>query len=148
MALSLFHFPEQDLPRNRNSYAVSCHPELVEVAFIFSSNAFAVVVTGEEFNGISTNVVIPPAIAAFVAVSNPSQSVLPGSLMCTCGSITPAISTLFPRSMTGKSPAGNSSTTSAIIPSLISTTAFLIPSGSYDTITYDGGIKHSQGNES
>ena len=47
----------------------------------FSSKAFTVVVTGEEFNGISTNIVIPPDSAALVAVSNPSQSVLPGSFM-------------------------------------------------------------------
>ena len=95
----------------------------------FSSKAFEVVVTGVEFNGMSTNVVMPPAIAALVAVSKPSQSVLPGSLICTCGSVTPGISTLLPTSITGKSPVGNSGSTSVMIPFLISTAAFFIPAG-------------------
>jgi hypothetical protein len=73
------------------------------VAFIFSSNAFAVVVTGEEFNGISTRLVIPPAIAALVAVLNPpSQSSHFIDVYMRINHS--AISTLSPASITGKSP--------------------------------------------
>jgi hypothetical protein len=46
----------------------------------FFWNAATVVVAGIEFSGMSTIVVTPPAAAARVALSNPSQSVRPGSL--------------------------------------------------------------------
>ena len=55
-----------------------------------------VVVGGSEFNGISTMVVIPPAAAARVAVANPSHSVRPGSLTCTCESTSPGMITRLP----------------------------------------------------
>src|SRR5579863_56932 len=44
-------------------------------------------------SGMSTSVVTPPAAAASVAVSNPSHSVRPGSLMCTWVSTSPGRST-------------------------------------------------------
>jgi hypothetical protein len=47
---------------------------------------------------MSMILVMPPAAAARVAVSNPSQSVLPGSLMCTWASITPGMITALPKS--------------------------------------------------
>ena len=47
------------------------------------SKPATVVVAGMLFSGMSTSVVMPPAAAARVAVSNPSQSARPGSLMCT-----------------------------------------------------------------
>ena len=46
-------------------------------AATFASRAATVVVTGSEFSGMSTIVVVPPAAAAFPAVSNPSQSARP-----------------------------------------------------------------------
>ena len=52
------------------------------------------------YRGMSTMVVIPPAAAALVAVSYPSQSVRPGSLMCTCASTIPGIITSLPPSIT------------------------------------------------
>ena len=64
----------------------------------FSSKAVLVIVTGIQFNGISTKVVIPPAAAAWVAVLKPSHSVRPGSLICTCESTKPGINILLPRS--------------------------------------------------
>ena len=70
---------------------------------IFISKASAVVVTGSQFNGMSMTVVIPPAIAAWVAVKNPSHSVLPGSLMCTWLSTKPAITTSPVQSTTSPS---------------------------------------------
>ena len=51
--------------------------------------------------GMSTMVVIPPAAAAVVAVSKPSQSVLsPGSLTWTWLSTMPGINTREPQSTT------------------------------------------------
>ena len=52
-----------------------------------------VVVAGTLLSGMSTSVVTPPAAAARVAVSKPSHSVRPGSLMCTCVSTTPGDTT-------------------------------------------------------
>jgi hypothetical protein len=66
----------------------------------FSRNAAAEVVAGMLFRGISINVVTPPAAAARVAVENPSQSARPGSLICTCVSTTPGITTKSPASCT------------------------------------------------
>ncbi len=48
-----------------------------------------VVVVGMLLSGMSTRVVTPPAAAARVACSKPSQSVRPGSLMWTCVSTSP-----------------------------------------------------------
>jgi hypothetical protein len=42
-----------------------------------------------EFSGMSKNVVVPPAAQAREPVAMPSQSARPGSLKCTCASITP-----------------------------------------------------------
>lgn len=52
------------------------------------------------YSGMSTIVVIPPDVAACVAVANPSQSVLPGSLTWTWLSTTPGITTRSPTSKT------------------------------------------------
>ena len=52
-----------------------------------------VVVTGRQLSGMSTSVVTPPAAAARVAVSKPSQSVRPGSLMWTWQSTRPGATT-------------------------------------------------------
>ena len=49
-------------------------------ACLFASSPATVVVAGTLFSGISTSVVTPPAAAARVACSNPSQSARPGSL--------------------------------------------------------------------
>ena len=67
-------------------------------AAILARSASTVVVTGEEFSGMSQIVVTPPASAARVADANPSHSVRPGSLTCTCESTTPGSSGRFPRS--------------------------------------------------
>ncbi|ANB12493.1 hypothetical protein AWJ20_749 [Sugiyamaella lignohabitans] len=48
-------------------------------ALILVVKLATVVVGGIAFNGISITVVTPPEAAALVPVSNPSQSVLPGS---------------------------------------------------------------------
>lgn len=53
----------------------------------------------ESHNGMSMIVVTPPAAAAWVAVTYPSQEVRPGSFTCTCESTTPAISALSPPSI-------------------------------------------------
>ena len=72
------------------------------VAARLSLSAAACVVGGRQFSGMSTIVVMPPAAAASVAVANPSQSVRPGSLTCTCESTRPGSSTSSPaRSNTG-----------------------------------------------
>lgn len=52
------------------------------------------------YSGMSTMVVIPPDAAACVAVTNPSQSVLPGSLTWTWLSTTPGITARSPASNT------------------------------------------------
>ena len=57
-----------------------------------SSSAGPFTVDGIEFSGMSITVVTPPAAAALVAVAKPSQSVRPGSLMCTWVSTRPGIS--------------------------------------------------------
>ena len=50
------------------------------------------------YSGMSTIVVTPPAAAALVAVQQPSQSVRPGSLTCTCESTRPGMITRLPTS--------------------------------------------------
>src|SRR5277367_1906146 len=96
----------------------------------FSRNAAAVVVAGMLFSGISIKVVTPPAAAARVAVENPSQSARPGSLMCTCVSTTPGITTKSPASCTvlpeGISPYAE---TAAITPARTCIAAARSPSG-------------------
>ena len=62
-------------------------------ATCLAASACAVRVGGSEFSGMSISVVTPAAAAALVAVSNPSHSVRPGSLMCTWVSTRPGIST-------------------------------------------------------
>lgn len=57
-------------------------------------------VKAKTYSGMSTIVVIPPDAAACVAVANPSQSVLPGSLTWTWLSTTPGITTRSPASKT------------------------------------------------
>lgn len=58
-------------------------------ALAFSLKSLALVAAGAEFRGMSSSVVTPPAAAAALAVSSPSQRSLPGSLACTCTSMTP-----------------------------------------------------------
>ena len=58
-----------------------------------------VVVAGMLLSGMSTIVVTPPAAAARVAVSKPSHSVRPGSLMWTCVSTMPGETTRSPTSI-------------------------------------------------
>ena len=65
-----------------------------------ASSAARVVVTGMQLSGMSTSVVTPPAAAARVAVSKPSHSVRPGSLMCTWLSTSPGVTTRSPTSST------------------------------------------------
>ena len=55
----------------------------------FASNAAPSIVGGWALSGISMQAVAPPAASARVPVAQPSQSVRPGSLKCTCASITP-----------------------------------------------------------
>src|SRR5229473_6916817 len=79
---------------------------------------------------MSTIVVIPPAAAARVAVSNPSQSVRPGSLTCTWVSIRPGETTDVPTSISGH-PDGTwpAATTAAIVSPLIATPPSSFPWG-------------------
>ena len=60
----------------------------------------SVVVGGMQLSGMSTRVVTPPAAAARVAVSKPSHSVRPGSLMCTWVSTRPGQDASSPASST------------------------------------------------
>ena len=69
--------------------------------------AIDVVVAGMLLSGMSTSDVTPPAAAARVACSNPSQSARPGSLMCTCVSTSPGNTTSSPASKAGM-PGGRS----------------------------------------
>ena len=55
----------------------------------FASNAAPSTTGGREFSGMSMTVVTPPAAAARLPWYQPSQSVRPGSLKCTCASTTP-----------------------------------------------------------
>ena len=54
-----------------------------------ASNARASMVGGSEFSGMSTPQVKPPAASARVPLPQPSQAARPGSLKCTCASISP-----------------------------------------------------------
>jgi hypothetical protein len=74
----------------------------------FSWKWGTVVVGGMLLSGMSTRVVTPPAAAARVALRKPSHSVRPGSLMCTCESTMPGMTTRSPASTTGQ-PGGTSS---------------------------------------
>ena len=80
--------PARRRPRTRHRRSTSRPPRAAS-----PSNASTLVVAGMLFSGISTIVVTPPAAAARVAVSKPSQSVRPGSLMWTWVSTTPGITT-------------------------------------------------------
>ena len=94
------------------------------------SSASTVVVTGVLFRGMSARVVMPPAAAALVAVSKPSQAVRPGSLICTWLSTRPGINTRSPRSVTAVSGGDSSSRAIAMIrPSATSTVPGRTPSG-------------------
>ena len=72
----------------------------------FSSSAATVVVGGTELSGMSQMVVTPPAAAARVAVANPSHSVRPGSLTCTCVSTRPGSRARSPRSISRAASSG------------------------------------------
>ena len=111
-------------PQNPTS-TNACRP----AASRFTSSAATVVVGGSEFSGMSTIVVTPPAAAARVAVSNPSQCVRPGSLTCTWLSTSPGSRARSPRSTTARAPAGTSSATSTIRPPLTTTAPARSPSG-------------------
>src|SRR3981081_2315976 len=78
----------------------------VHPAFLARRRAW--VVPGMRLSGISISVVTPPAAAARVAVSNPSQSVRPGSLIWTCVSTRPGMTT-DPRASYTFAPPGRSS---------------------------------------
>jgi hypothetical protein len=93
-------------------------------------SASRVVVTGLLLSGMSTSVVTPPAAAARVALSKPSQSVRPGSLTWTWLSTSPGSSTASPRSSTGV-PGGTAlrSTTPRIFSPLTRTAPGRSPSG-------------------
>ncbi len=71
----------------------SCTCALCKAHCFLRSRASQVNVGGFELSGMSSTVVTPPAAAAWVAHSKPSHSVRPGSLMCTCVSTMPGIST-------------------------------------------------------
>src|SRR3954453_4761152 len=71
--------------------------------------SLTLVVAGTLFSGMSTIVVIPPAAAAAVAVANPSHSVRPGSLTCTCVSTSPGMITKSPASRRTANPCSRSS---------------------------------------
>ena len=88
-------------------------------AFFFVSRAAALTVGGMLLSGMSRIVVTPPAAAARVAVSNPSHSVRPGSLTCTCVSTRPGSRTSSAPSWTTVSPSrpGSSGSMAAIRPS-------------------------------
>src|SRR3954451_19883583 len=58
-------------------------------AATLASNAAPSIVGGWALSGISMQAVAPPAASARVPVDQPSQPVRPGSLKCTCASITP-----------------------------------------------------------
>ena len=89
----LGRFPGTAPPQNATSTA-----HCPAAAATLARSASTVVVTGEEFSGMSQIVVTPPARAARVAVANPSHSVRPGSLTCTCESTSPGSSGRSPRS--------------------------------------------------
>ena len=93
-------------------------------AAALASKPSTLVVAGMLLSGMSTIVVTPPAAAARVPVSKPSQSVLPGSLMCTWVSTSPGRTTRSPTSTT-RTPAGRSpwAPTAAMRPSRTETAA-------------------------
>src|SRR5262245_39364331 len=83
-----------------------------------------------ELRGMSTMVVVPPAAAARVAESNPSQSVRPGSFTWTWVSTRPGRTTRSPASTTGVSPVGSSApVTSTTRPPATWIVAGRMPSG-------------------
>ena len=94
--------------------------QLAAAAAIFSAYPATVVVAGMLLSGISISVVTPPAAAACVAVQNPSHSVRPGSLMCTCVSTRPGRIAEFARVDHGVTAGISSkSVTAAMTPSRI-----------------------------
>ena len=86
-------FPGTAPPQNATSTA-----HCPAAAAAFSRSASTETVTGTEFSGMSQIVVTPPASAARVADANPSHSVRPGSLTCTCVSTSPGSRARSPRS--------------------------------------------------
>ena len=85
---------------------------------------------GREFRGMSTRVVMPPAAAARVAVAKPSQSVRPGELMWTWGSMKPGRMAWSPASTTWSAGPGTSrSEMRRMRPSLTTMAAGRTPSG-------------------
>src|SRR5688572_24821980 len=82
------------------------------------------------FSGISTSVVTPPAAAARVADSKPSQSVRPGSLMCTCVSTRPGKMKRSPASRSTSRGENSPVRTAAMVPPRVSISAGPMPSGS------------------
>ena len=87
------HCRAQRRPKSRHSPSISC-----ALRRAWLPSAAAVVVAGMLLSGMSISVVTPPAAAARVAVSKPSQSVRPGSLMWTCVSTRPGMTTDSPAS--------------------------------------------------
>ena len=80
---------QSELPSTSPPQNPKSTPRFPLAAARFARNPSTLVVAGIEFNGISISVVYPPATAARDAVSKPSHSVRPGSLICTCVSISP-----------------------------------------------------------
>ena len=74
-----------------------------------------VVVAGMLLSGMSIRVVVPPAAAARVAWRNLPNRVRPGSLMCTCVSTRPAMTTARPASCSGQPGGTDSQFSTAII---------------------------------
>ena len=97
----------------------------------FVSSASTDVVAGTLLSGMSTIVVTPPAAAARVACTKPSQSVRPGSLTCTWESTRPGRTTRSPASMTPLMTCGACalSVIAVIRPSRISMSTARTPSG-------------------
>ena len=92
---------------------------LPEAAEAFSERAATETVGGTLFSGMSKIVVTPPAAAARVALSKPSQPVRPGSLTWTWVSTSPGITTKSPKSRSSP-PLGipaSAGSTSRIVPS-------------------------------
>src|SRR6266850_7690446 len=101
---------------------------LSDAASYFRSNAFASIVGGTEFSGMSAMVVVPPAAAPRVAASHPSQPARPGSLTCTCASTTPGRTTMPRASISSRASPVPGATRPMITRSRIMMSASITPS--------------------
>ena len=87
-------FPGTSPPHNAKS---TC--DFLSAIARFAMNDSASHVGGVELSGMSKKVVVPPAAHAREPVSMPSQSARPGSLKCTCASMTPGSASQPPASI-------------------------------------------------